>query len=582
MNNLARAAGGGVRPRTAGGRQGVLRRPRDAGEPVPAAVVVGFAKKGVPAVSLRPGEVHRAAQAGGPDAAGEDRLLVSDQRLPPVHARSAAQLRGVRGEPRARRASRSSPHSAPWRPDYRAGVQAGKAQLFLFGWTRTSSTRPTTSTSTSAARRRSSGSTTRRCSTLLAKADAEPDPDKRTALYQQASVQVMKFLPVIPYVSAAGARIQTATSRASSRARSASTSRSPHSRTRARTRGERSSRRTTIDAPIRRPSADAPRTDPRRALDPRLRLDPGAAGIARRALLGERATPAAVAQIRHQYGLDKPDLRAVLGLPDTTVHGHLGTSIASRRPVTYELRASVPGDSRAGARGHVLRAHARHPARLSGGQEVRISGSTTGASSHRWSESRSRSSSSRSILKYIFAVRLAGFRASAARTCSLTRDAPDELLRSRRDRQRDTGRGLGHDQASDPAGDRARLDPARDRHADHACSRCSTSRTRTTSARLARKGLARASSTATRAPKRAAAGHDDHRPADGPPPVGSRPDRDGVRLPGRGIVVEGRDLQPRLPGDPGRDPLPRDRVRRRQSARRHLLRDHQPPDPAVS
>jgi len=26
------------------------------------------------------------------------------------------------------------PHSAPWRPDYRAGVQAGKDQLFLFGW----------------------------------------------------------------------------------------------------------------------------------------------------------------------------------------------------------------------------------------------------------------------------------------------------------------------------------------------------------------------------------------------------------------------------------------------------------------
>src|SRR5919197_1229074 len=26
------------------------------------------------------------------------------------------------------------PHSAPWRPDYRAGVQAGKHQLFLFGW----------------------------------------------------------------------------------------------------------------------------------------------------------------------------------------------------------------------------------------------------------------------------------------------------------------------------------------------------------------------------------------------------------------------------------------------------------------
>jgi ABC-type transport system substrate-binding protein len=40
---------------------------------------------------------------------------------------------------------------------------------------------------------------------LLAKADAEPDPDKRAGLYQQASVQVMKLLPVVPYVWAAGA-----------------------------------------------------------------------------------------------------------------------------------------------------------------------------------------------------------------------------------------------------------------------------------------------------------------------------------------------------------------------------------------
>jgi len=40
---------------------------------------------------------------------------------------------------------------------------------------------------------------------LLAKADAEADPDKRAGLYQQASIQVMKFLPVVPYVWAAGA-----------------------------------------------------------------------------------------------------------------------------------------------------------------------------------------------------------------------------------------------------------------------------------------------------------------------------------------------------------------------------------------
>jgi hypothetical protein len=35
--------------------------------------------------------------------------------------------------------------------------------------------------------------------------------DKRTALYEQASIQVMKFLPVIPYVWAGSESRSTAT-----------------------------------------------------------------------------------------------------------------------------------------------------------------------------------------------------------------------------------------------------------------------------------------------------------------------------------------------------------------------------------
>ena len=52
------------------------------------------------------------------------------------------------------------------------------------------------------------------------------------------------------------------------------------------------------------------------------------------------------------------------------------------------------------------------------------------------------------------------------------------------------------------------------------------------------KGLATAHRRlAARAPKRAAAGLDDHRPPDRAAAVGRRPDRDGVRLPGIGIVA---------------------------------------------
>ena len=51
--------------------------------------------------------------------------------------------------------------------------------------------------------------------------------------------------------------------------------------------------------------------------------------------------------------------------------------------------------------------------------------------------------------------------------------------------------------------------------------------------------------------------------------------------PGIGLLAAGGDLQPRLPGDPGRDPVPRDRLRLRQPDRGHLVRDHQPADPVV-
>ena len=59
-------------------------------------------------------------------------------------------------------------------------------------------------------------------------------------------------------------------------------------------------------------------------------------------LLGERATPQAVAQIRHQYGLDKPIYVQYWDYLKTVGSGNLGTSIASTRTVTYELGHRFP------------------------------------------------------------------------------------------------------------------------------------------------------------------------------------------------------------------------------------------------
>jgi len=60
------------------------------------------------------------------------------------------------------------------------------------------------------------------------------------------------------------------------------------------------------------------------------------------ALLGERATPQLVAQIRHQYGLDQPIWLQYWHYLKQTLSGNLGTSIITTRTVTYEFGQRFP------------------------------------------------------------------------------------------------------------------------------------------------------------------------------------------------------------------------------------------------
>jgi peptide/nickel transport system permease protein len=60
------------------------------------------------------------------------------------------------------------------------------------------------------------------------------------------------------------------------------------------------------------------------------------------ALLGERATPATVAAIEHQYGLDQPIHVQYWKFLKRSVRLDFGDSIRSRRPVTEELRQRFP------------------------------------------------------------------------------------------------------------------------------------------------------------------------------------------------------------------------------------------------
>jgi peptide/nickel transport system permease protein len=60
------------------------------------------------------------------------------------------------------------------------------------------------------------------------------------------------------------------------------------------------------------------------------------------ALLGERATPEAVARFERQYGINRPIHVQYWAYLKTTARGDLGTSVASRRPVTTEIKERFP------------------------------------------------------------------------------------------------------------------------------------------------------------------------------------------------------------------------------------------------
>src|SRR6266849_2713273 len=60
------------------------------------------------------------------------------------------------------------------------------------------------------------------------------------------------------------------------------------------------------------------------------------------ALLGERATPALVKEYRQRYGLDRPLPIQYWDYVKATVQGDLGTSISTRRQVTYEIKQRFP------------------------------------------------------------------------------------------------------------------------------------------------------------------------------------------------------------------------------------------------
>jgi len=59
-------------------------------------------------------------------------------------------------------------------------------------------------------------------------------------------------------------------------------------------------------------------------------------------LLGERATPQLVAQYKHRYGLDEPIYKQYVKQLHAWSHADFGTSIATHRTITYEIKQRFP------------------------------------------------------------------------------------------------------------------------------------------------------------------------------------------------------------------------------------------------
>ena len=95
--------------------------------------------------------------------------------------------------------------SAPWRPTYRATLQAGNYQLFLFGWIADFPDPANFLNVHFGAFSPQFGFRNNALFNELTAADSEPNLAKRSLRYQKASVDVMKYVPVVPYVWAGSA-----------------------------------------------------------------------------------------------------------------------------------------------------------------------------------------------------------------------------------------------------------------------------------------------------------------------------------------------------------------------------------------
>lgn len=159
----------------------------------------GFAKKGVPQYPYNPDKAKALLQQAGLTLPVKIDFWFPTNVSRPYMPSPAQNFQAFQAS-LEKSGFKVTPHNAPWRPDYLGTVQSGGAQLFLLGWTGDWGDPSNFLNVHFGSETKQFGYNNPALFTLLQQADAETDLDKRTALYQAASVAVMKFLPMVPYV----------------------------------------------------------------------------------------------------------------------------------------------------------------------------------------------------------------------------------------------------------------------------------------------------------------------------------------------------------------------------------------------
>jgi len=162
-------------------------------------LVNGFATKGVPSYSYNPAKAKQLLQQ-----AGVSLPLAVDFWYPTNVSRpympNPQQNAEAFGASLNNSGFKVTFHSAPWRPDYLAAVQGGKAELYLLGWTGDFGDPANFLNVHFGQQSDMFGFNNPALFNLLQKADSETNLETRTALYQKASILVMTYLPMVPYV----------------------------------------------------------------------------------------------------------------------------------------------------------------------------------------------------------------------------------------------------------------------------------------------------------------------------------------------------------------------------------------------